>query len=125
MCSAKIQWNKDMILMCYYLYTYYSGINNITCPFKVDLEPCYLADNQFQASEAHDHGNCDVVTIMLCGDEGSYHYILLTIQHKSKTCTVYDSKVAGNKRLDREFQINLFQYLKRKNLWMNQVNWHR
>jgi hypothetical protein len=39
MCSFKMQWDHEMITMCYYLYTYYADKHNISCPYTVDLEP--------------------------------------------------------------------------------------
>ena len=52
MCSFKLQWDQDIILMYYYLSTYYAVLKNTTSPFKFDLEPCYLSEEQYRESEA-------------------------------------------------------------------------
>src|SRR5687767_8639585 len=77
MCSIEIQWDKDMILLCYYLYCYYANRNNITSHCMVHVEPSYLIDEVFQNNDNHLNGDCNVVTIFQHGDQISYSYVLL------------------------------------------------
>ena len=63
MCSIEIQWDKDMILLCYYLYSYYANRNNISNSLcTVHIEPSYLTDEVFQNDDNHLNGDCNVVT---------------------------------------------------------------
>ena len=68
MCSFKLQWDKEMILTCYYLATYYADLKQIDCPYNVDLQPCYLPNKQLQGIEGHYNGDCNIVTIIWLGD---------------------------------------------------------
>src|SRR5688572_3800904 len=64
MCSLKAHWDQELITMCYYLYTYYADRHTIICPYIIDLQPSYLSFDQFQESEGHFNGDCDVVVIV-------------------------------------------------------------
>ena len=116
MCCIQTQWNKDMILMCYYLYTYYADLKNISCPFKFNLGPCYLSNEQFQESEARFNGDCNIVTIFQSGDVRNNHHVLLKIYHKRRTCVLYDCQAVVNTTLNKQLRNDILFYLKKTNL---------